>query len=75
MLRASIGLFLAAGALAPLRANADVLTTKIGDREVTYIVTAAPRGIGPSKQEILEQLDKYGPVMPMAPLYSVSKPR
>jgi hypothetical protein len=69
MYRAFIGIFMMAGILAPLRAGADVLTTKIGDREVTYVATAAPRGVGLSKQEILEQLDKSAPVTPMSPIY------
>jgi|SwirhisoilCB1_FD_contig_31_8120339_length_335_multi_1_in_0_out_0_2 hypothetical protein len=65
MYRAFLGIVMAAGALAPLRAEADVVTTNIGGRDVTYVVTAAPRGIGLSKKEIIDQISRSEPVAPI----------
>lgn len=52
-------------ALAPIRASAEVLTTKIGDRTLTYVVTAGQKGPGKSREEILNLLSTAKPSAPV----------
>ena len=62
MYKAFIGASIFVAGMAPVLASAEVLTTKIGDQTVAYVVTPPQRGAALSKEEILDRVNKSRPV-------------
>ncbi len=62
MRKIAVGITVSLGLLAPLAAHADVSTVQIGDKTVTYVVTAPQKGPGLTREEILDRIRQSKPM-------------
>jgi hypothetical protein len=54
--------------LTPICAKAEMRTIKIDGETVSYVVTEPQRGAGPTREEILDMVQKSEPVRPVMAL-------
>jgi hypothetical protein len=65
MYRTLVAVATCVSVLTPVVANAEVLTTKIGDQTVAYVVTGPHRGVRLTRENILDMVSKSEPYRPV----------